>query len=134
MLTIASLALAVICGGALPARQSARPLVSEGSSEPKTVLAELDGLRFAPSSLRERIDAVRAQFAPPAATLAELQREEQLRRSMLPEAKDSLGSVSRGVYLGRSGAADRNDVRLGSKGRREALSRPPPPKVRRRGR
>lgn len=120
-----SLALTVLAVS--PAQEAPAPRVLVVNSE---VVAPP-----APSSLAQRLAAIRRQAAPPVDTRFQRLREQQRLAALYPvRPEDALGAAGRRVALGQAPQQVRGDARLGSEGRRAVLSRPQLPQRRPRGR
>jgi len=120
------LSLALTALALSPAQQAA--------PAPQLVLARLEGAPApAPSGLAQRIAEARRRVAPaaPAPAVARM-REAQQRAALFPSRpEDGLGSAVRRVALGEQAQRQFvHDPRLGSQGRRAALSHPQLPKRR----
>lgn len=74
------------------------------------------------SSLRERLDAARRLHAPLEGRTVPSAEDERRLRAMRPAPRDGLGSTGRRLNLGSRNFTSVNDVRLGSRMRRELLS------------
>ena len=110
---------------------SLAPQSPEKAAKPIVVPAGLElPAEPARSSLAERIAEARRRAAPPPIAAPDL-REQRRLEALFPERPaDGLGSASRRVVLGQRPNQVKADERLGSAGRRTALSNPQLPRKR----
>lgn len=105
---------------------------SQQPSKPVVVPAGLEApAEPARSSLAERIAEARRKAAPPPIAAPDLKEQRRLAALYPERPADGVGSASRRAVLGlRPAAQVKTDERLGSAGRRSALSAPQLPRKR----
>ena len=105
------------------------PQAPEASQRPQMVLAGLE--TPARTDLAERIAEARRRVAPPAASVPAASEQQRLATLFPERPSDGLGSSAQRLALGQHPLSGvQSDERLGSAGRRAALSNPLLPRKR----